>query len=73
MFRLLFWIALIVAAMWLWRRLKKPPATPINESQIMVRCAHCDVHVPQASALCKNSLWYCSTDHLEQGSQEREH
>ena len=72
MFRLLFWIALIAAAVWLWRRFSRPatpPAPAPDEAQAapMVRCAYCGVHVPQAHALTSNQLWYCSQAHLEQG------
>ena len=42
LFRLLFWIALIAAAFWLWRRLtrKKTPTAQQQGSLPMVRCAH---------------------------------
>ena len=71
MIRLIFWIAIVFAAIWLWRRFNgsvrqqrrdDPPA-----SLTMVRCAHCGVHLPQDSALRGDKLWYCSQPHLEQG------
>lgn len=71
MFRLLFWIAVIFAAIWLWRRLKTP-STPRqqprreDEGQPMVRCAHCGVHLPRSHALTQDDRWYCSQAHLEQ-------
>lgn len=70
LFRLLFWIALIVVAIWLWRRLVKPrPDAPRSTSEAppMVRCAHCGVHVPASEALPSEERWYCSRLHLEQG------
>jgi uncharacterized protein len=71
MFRLLFWIAVIAAAVWLWRRFTRPaaPATKPQDEQPapMVRCAHCGVHVPRDKALPQAQLWYCSQAHLEQG------
>lgn len=72
MFRLLFWIALITAAVWLWRRLKRPIAahktTPNDDAPApMVRCAQCGVHVPQQQALSADNRWYCSQAHLQQG------
>jgi uncharacterized protein len=70
LFRLLFWIALIVVAIWLWRRLVKPrPDAPRNTSEAppMVRCAHCGIHVPASEALSSEERWYCSRRHLEQG------
>lgn len=69
--RLLFWIALIAAAIWLWRRYTRPRArrgaAPQPDAQPMVRCAHCHVHLPQAQALRQDEQWYCSQKHLEQG------
>ena len=66
--RLLFWILLIVAAVWLWRRFTaEPPAASSNAkeetSKPMVRCAHCGVHLPKDSALEAGEQWYCSPEH----------
>ncbi|MBC9252234.1 hypothetical protein A9179_18345 [Pseudomonas alcaligenes] len=76
MFRLLFWIALITAAIWFWRRLKRPAATAQTRHEAaaapMVRCAHCGVHVPQQQALAAGNLWYCSQPHLQQGPNRGE-
>lgn len=73
MFRLLFWIALIAAAVWLWRRLKKPAASTQtareDEPAPMVRCAHCGVHVPRDKALTQDTLWFCSPAHRDQGGR----
>lgn len=69
LFRLLFWVALIVAVVWLWRRLMRKPAAPGNTQQRtvnMVRCAQCGVHLPQGQALQEQNRWYCSRSHLEQ-------
>jgi uncharacterized protein len=71
MFRLLFWIAVIAAAVWLWRRLHRPTRPtpkPDTSAAPMVRCAHCGVHVPREHALLADQRWYCSQAHLEQGS-----
>ena len=71
MVRLLFWIALIAAAVWFWRKFKRPAAAPRapNEPATtpMVRCAHCGVHLPRDRALNLQQQWYCSQAHLEQG------
>ncbi|MGA6098512.1 PP0621 family protein [Stutzerimonas marianensis] len=74
LFRLLFWIILIAAVFWLWRRLKKPASTRPGKrteqaSLKMVRCAHCGVHVPEEQALQSHDQWYCSQAHLQQGSK----
>lgn len=71
MVRLLFWIILIAAVVWLWRRHTRPrgdrrAAPRPDEAPRMVRCAHCQVHLPQAQALQQDGKWYCSQAHLEQ-------
>ncbi|MCX7079704.1 MAG: PP0621 family protein [Pseudomonas sp.] len=77
MLRLLFWIALIAAAVWFWRKFKAGPAsvanTPSEQSAPpMVRCAHCGVHLPRDRALSLQQQWYCSQAHLEQGPGSRD-
>ncbi|MCQ4311011.1 hypothetical protein NAV33_03750 [Pseudomonas stutzeri] len=76
LFRLLFWIILIAAAFWLWRRLVSKPAN-INKPQqttvTMVRCAQCGVHLPREQALQDHDQWYCSQTHLEQDSKSGGH
>ncbi|AZF35557.1 hypothetical protein C4J85_0742 [Pseudomonas sp. R4-34-07] len=71
MLRLLFWIAVIAAAVWLWRKFKSPasgqPRTGEPNAALMVRCAHCGVHVPQDRALSSGQQWYCTQAHLQQG------
>lgn len=70
LFRLILLTAIILAAVWLWRRMTrpKPPANnPQDNPELMVRCAHCGIHTPQASALRQADHWYCSQPHLEQG------
>ncbi|WP_170292217.1 PP0621 family protein, partial [Pseudomonas palleroniana] len=51
MLRLLFWIALIAAAVWFWRKFKggssAPNAPREQDAPPMVRCAHCGVHLPR--------------------------
>jgi uncharacterized protein len=75
MVRLLFWIALIAAACWLWRKFKtsqQSPAEPRLEDPLrMVRCAHCGVHLPNDRALSRGNEWYCSQQHLEQGPERQ--
>tara|TARA_R110000868_G_scaffold403438_1_gene680721 strand:+ start:1101 stop:1346 length:246 start_codon:yes stop_codon:yes gene_type:complete len=79
LFRLLFWIAIIAAAFWLWRRLSRSSATRAEKPDAMpkaapmVRCQHCGIHVPRDHALAKGEEWFCSQAHLEQGSQSSEH
>lgn len=74
--RLLLTAALIGAAIWLWRNRQRQAsstksAEPTNE--IMRRCAHCGVHVPQRLALSAGGHHYCSQAHLQQGPSHSEH
>jgi uncharacterized protein len=50
MLRLLFWIAVIAAAVWFWRKYKSQARTPKSSAELeaapMVRSAHCGVHLP---------------------------
>lgn len=77
LFRLLLWIAIIVAAVWLWRRFTRAKAPTADQPQAspapMVRCEHCGVHIPRDHALAKDQHWYCSRSHLEQGPQSSGH
>ena len=67
MLRLLFWIALIAFAFWLWRHFQQPTSRAETaaepEATPMVRCAHCGVHLPKGSALATGEQWYCSPEH----------
>jgi uncharacterized protein len=71
MIRLLFWVALILLAVWAWRKFKSPALNrrrPGSEKALpMVRCAQCGLHLPDSRALRQGELWYCSQAHLEQG------
>jgi uncharacterized protein len=69
MVRLLFWIAVIAIAVWLWRRYKRAnearsQTRTMDEPSPMVRCDTCGVHVPQQQALPLGRKWYCSQAHL---------
>lgn len=74
--RLLVWIVIIVAAIWLWRRYFSKPAKGARKQEDatprMVRCEQCGVHVPQSTALEKDGNWYCSRAHLEQDDSTRQ-
>lgn len=76
LFRLLFFVALIITAFWLWRRFIRPALTaqkqhqkqtpPPSEPRPMVRCAYCQTHVPKTQAIQDGDRWFCSQAHLEQ-------
>ncbi|WP_272903863.1 PP0621 family protein [Pseudomonas petrae] len=78
MIRLIMWIALIVAAIWFFKRLTKgpaprpKPATPEIDTAPMVRCAQCGVHVPRDRALSQDQQWYCTETHRLQGPAARD-
>ena len=71
MLRLLFWIALIATAYWLWRRFQQPTSRAETaaepEATPMVRCAHCGVHLPRGDAVPEGAHMYCSTAHRDRG------
>ncbi|QKZ06804.1 PP0621 family protein [Pseudomonas eucalypticola] len=76
MIRLIFWIAIVFAALWLWRKIKPNAPRPApqggDQTLPMVRCAHCGVHLPKDRALSRDHQWFCSQGHLEQGPAARE-
>ncbi|EIK95183.1 hypothetical protein PMM47T1_18290 [Pseudomonas sp. M47T1] len=76
MIRLIFWIAIVFAVLWLWRKIKPTPRQPAQrgaeQALLMVRCAHCGVHLPQDRALSNGQHWYCTQAHLNEGPAPRE-
>jgi len=76
MIRLIFWIAIVFAVLWVWRKIKSATQQPGRKSAeqtlMMVRCARCGVHLPQDRALTRGQHWYCSQVHLEEGPAPRE-
>ncbi len=67
MARLLLLVALAALVWWLWRRLArlrdKPAAPPPPGAELMVRCAHCGLHLPRKEALAHAERWYCCEEH----------
>lgn len=78
MLKLLFWVALIAIAVYYFRRMNRPAAAPSASGRaaptelVMVRCAHCGVHLPKEHALLRGKDAYCTQAHLEQGPVTRE-
>ncbi|RJG15957.1 hypothetical protein D4A39_15920 [Alcanivorax profundi] len=74
--RLLIIAALIYLA---WRAAKrllagpqgKPPATP-TQSQNMLKCQQCGVHVPANEAFSHNGKHFCCQDHQRQYLEHHE-
>ena len=42
----------------------QPRTPPVEE---MVRCAHCDLHLPRSAAVRDGDSWYCSEAHRSLG------
>lgn len=65
--RQLIVIALVIAAILLWKRLlNRRRAAPGKPPAFMetVQCAHCGVHLPAAEAVSgKDRRYYCCYDH----------
>ncbi len=72
--RLILFAIIIGGGIWLWRRINSRSSTPAQSTQTqpMIRCAQCDVHVPHERALQKDQHWYCSSQHLAQGPKARD-
>lgn len=66
--RLILLAALAAAAYWLWKKVKTLSADTADErlqkTTQMVRCVHCNLHLPQDDAIRHNNQWYCSKEHV---------
>ncbi len=76
--RLLLLIAAIVGVFLIVRTLlrspgRKPPEKPgrLKQQGVVVRCAHCGVHVPQFEAYRSGKRMYCSRDHALADDSDR--
>jgi len=68
-FFLLLAIAAYVAWQWLRRASLRGPAAgskPVSP-QVIVSCADCGLHVPQADALPAGERYFCCEDHRRRG------
>lgn len=69
MFRLLFWIALIGLLIGYWRKCFRQRSNKVPTQQeaaaplTMVRCAQCQLHLPQQHAIESKGHWYCCEAH----------
>jgi uncharacterized protein len=65
----LFWLLVILLVWWAYRRAQKPSAnatsrqTDTPDTQDMVRCAHCGIHLPRDEAVRGEKGLYCGTEH----------
>jgi uncharacterized protein len=83
--KLLFWVVLIIAVLFVARiaarmaaakqagaqnsARRSQPAPAAPES--MVRCAHCGIHLPRSEAVLQNGLTWCSTEHARLGPSKK--
>ena len=73
--RLIFGLALAVAAIMLLRRIRQRLSLRDKkktiESKSTVRCAYCSVYVDKEDALKLGTEYYCSSEHAEKSSQNQ--
>ena len=57
----------VLAGVWWLRQQRKPDQTPTHPSgpQVMLPCAHCGTHVPEADAIRSTHGVYCSEAHRQ--------
>ena len=72
--KLLILLALGYIAYTVWRRMKAVQAdrqrrTPPSQAPRMVRCAQCQLHLPESLALRQDDKWYCSSEHRDNVDQ----
>ncbi|SDT93911.1 PP0621 family protein [Halopseudomonas salegens] len=69
--KLIILIILIVACLTLWRRIQawhaanQAPSADPTKPPLMVRCQHCQLHLPQDQALQSGEYWYCCHEHRD--------
>lgn len=72
--KLILLVVLVYLAYSFWRRLKAAQAdtqrrTPPSQAPRMVRCAQCQLHLPESLALRQDDQWYCCSEHRDVGKQ----
>ena len=68
--RLLIVLALVYTAWVLWRRWQaaqtsRRNSAPPPRAPRMVRCAQCQLHLPENLALRQDDKWYCCSEHRD--------
>ncbi|WMD19964.1 PP0621 family protein [Achromobacter seleniivolatilans] len=82
--KLLFWVVLIIAVLFVARVAARMAAArqageqggqkargktpPPKPLESMVRCAHCGIHLPRSEALLQDGKIWCSEDHAKRGA-----
>lgn len=64
--RLIFLVLIVVVVMMLLRRVRAgAPRKRASIDAQTVRCAHCQVYLPNTEAIARGGHYYCSTAHAE--------
>ena len=72
---LLILIFLFIAAV-IIKHLVNKPRTKNDQpkkvkSETMVKCAHCNLHIPEADAIKQNGEFFCSDKHLAEHNKKK--
>ena len=70
--RLIFLVLIVAVVVMVIRRLRVRAAAPRKPASInaqTVRCAHCQVYLPNTEAVARGGLYYCSQAHANQVRQ----
>jgi uncharacterized protein len=82
--KILFWVLVIIAGLFLSRMLthyaarkrqeKEQPKPSPKEEQIsaeeMVQCKHCDIHLPRSEAFYEQGQAWCCKEHAKKGAKK---
>ena len=75
--KFVLWLAILGGFWWLWSKRKAADAGTAQrdgrqpESERMVTCAHCGVHLPVSEGIVDQGLTYCCEAHRDQARQKR--
>jgi len=71
--RLLILVVLVALGWIAYKKLTSTPQGPdrgkSGDYEHMIRCEHCGVHVPDASAIRRGDRAYCCREHADQGRE----
>lgn len=67
MSRLIFIVAVIGLVYWLLKSYRNQASkpTPTTESEEMVRCIQCGLHIPKGESLSADGKYFCCEDHRQ--------
>ena len=67
------WLAVVILRHFYRKKMSDQAKPAINtETEAMVRCEHCGVHVPKTEASQYRQKWFCSSHHLQAFKDEHE-